>query len=102
MTALANARPGVIESVLWSLKQALEAREAEKKTQVYFDDGSLPDIVANPDQAAVDRKLLLDKIKECEEQAEYIDALESKISKLEELMKLKDAKIAKLEQRAEK
>lgn len=94
--ALANARPGVIERVLWDIRQIIISKK-EQEQKPYFDDDNLPNIQAfEAEQAANDRKMLVEKIKECEEQAEYIEALEAKIEKLEELMRLKDAKIAKL------
>jgi hypothetical protein len=65
----------------------------KQQPQHYFED-ALP--ASPPPNSPPIRKLLLEKIQECEEQAEYSTALESKISKLEELMKLKDAKIVKL------
>jgi hypothetical protein len=88
---LANAQPGWIERVLWSFKCA--SSKVKQQPQQYFED-ALP--ASPPPSSPPIRKLLLEKIQECEEQAEYVAALESKISKLEELMKLKDAKIAKL------
>ena len=96
ITALANSRPGVIETVLWDLKQVVEER-INKREKTYFDDIQIPEITAmEVQQSANDRKMLIEKIQECEEQAEYIEALEAKISKMEELMRLKDAKIEKL------
>ncbi|OHS98239.1 hypothetical protein TRFO_35395 [Tritrichomonas foetus] len=96
ITALANARPGVIEDVLWDFRQVITTK-MQQNNRPYFDDGDSP-ALANfeAEQSATDRKMLLEKIQECDEQAEYIKALEAKISKLEELMRLKDAKIAKL------
>jgi hypothetical protein len=102
ITRLANAWPGVIDGVLWKLKQVVAAR-ARQKEAPYFEDAELPDLAQmEPQQPAINQKLLLEKIQECEEQAEYIAALEAKIAKLEELMRLKDAKIAKLTAGAKK
>jgi hypothetical protein len=102
ITRLANAWPGVIDGVLWKLKQVVAAR-ARQKEAPYFEDAELPDLAQmRPQQPAINQKLLLEKIQECEEQAEYIAALEAKIAKLEELMRLKDAKIAKLTAGAKK
>lgn len=96
ITALANSRSGVIESVLWDLKHLIDEKMA-KRDKAYFDDLEIPEITAmEAQQSANDRKMLIEKIQECEEQAEYIEALEAKIAKMEELMRLKDAKIAKL------
>lgn len=96
ITALANSRSGIIESVLWDLKQLVDEK-AVKQDKAYFDDIEIPEITAmEVQQSANDRKMLIEKIQECEEQAEYIEALEAKIAKMEELMRLKDAKIAKL------
>ena len=97
ITDLAKSPPGVIEGVLWTLKELIEARKQERE-KLYFDDDDRFDQMLNIEieQAKNDRKLLVEKIRECDEQAEYIAALESKIEKLEELMRLKDAKIAKL------
>jgi hypothetical protein len=90
ITGLANAQSGYIERVLWGLKQGLNKPKASARD--YFDDEVRPP----PPSAPSVRKLLVAKIQECEEQTEYIAALEAKIAKMEELMKLKDAKIAKL------
>jgi hypothetical protein len=90
ITALANAQPGCIERVLWALKQV--SAKPKQQSPRYFDDEPLTPVLTEPPV----RQLLLEKIQECEEQNEYIAALEAKIAKLEELMKLKDAKIAKL------
>ena len=96
ITALANARPGVIEDVLWDFRQVVN-KKIQQSNKPYFDDGDIPSISSfEQQQGATDRKMLLEKIQECDEQAEYIKALEAKIAKLEELMRLKDAKIAKL------
>ena len=96
ITALANARPGVIEDVLWDFRQVVN-QKIQQSNKPYFDDGDIPSISSfEQQQGATDRKMLLEKIQECDEQAEYIKALEAKIAKLEELMRLKDAKIAKL------
>jgi hypothetical protein len=97
MTALAQARPGYIESVLWHLKQSI-ASKLKQKEKAYFDDAaSAPDIgPSDQGQLASDQRLLEEKIRECSEQIEYIAALEAKIAKLEELMRLKDEKIVKL------
>lgn len=94
---LANAVPGAIESVLWQFKEIIEDKKEEKKGQGYFDDARM-----DMQQVQNDRKLLIEKIRESEEQVEYIAALEAKIEKLEELMRLKDAKIAKLTARNRK
>ncbi|KAK8837656.1 Sperm flagellar protein 1 [Tritrichomonas musculus] len=99
ITELANAKPGVIEDVLWDFRQVVNAK-MQQNNKPYFDD-ELDDPMSNfakmeAVQNETDRKMLLEKIQECEEQAEYIKALEAKIAKLEELMRLKDAKIAKL------
>jgi hypothetical protein len=94
MTALAQARPGCIENVLWELKQSIATRLKQKEKTYFEDDSDIAALEAN--QFASDRKLLEEKIQECDEQVEYIAALEAKITKLEELMRLKDAKIAKL------
>ena len=96
ITALANARPGVIEDVLWDFRQVVN-QKIQQSNKPYFDDGDIPSISSfEQQQGATDRKMLLEKIQECDEQAEYIKALEAKIAKLEELMRLKDTKIAKL------
>ena len=98
ISELANSTPGVIDSVLWQLKTTLEEQEEdEKKAKSQVSDHPL-----NMKQIQNDRKLLMEKIKESEEQVEYIAALEAKIEKLEELMRLKDAKIAKLSGRSRK
>jgi hypothetical protein len=96
MAALAQARPGYIESVLWALKQRITGK-LKQKEQAYFDEMDAPDIPAeDPGRLASDQRLLEEKIRECSEQSEYIAALEAKIAKLEELMRLKDEKIARL------
>ena len=99
ITELANSKPGVIEDVLWDFRQVVNAK-LQQNNKPYFDDEA-EDPMSNfaqidAVQNETDRKILLEKIQECEEQAEYIQALEAKIAKLEELMRLKDAKIAKL------
>jgi hypothetical protein len=102
VTALANARIGVIEEVLWNLRQIVIGK-SKQRDKAYFEDMDSPELAAlSLQQSASDRKLLLEKIEECEEQKEYIQALEAKIAKLEELMKLKDAKIARLSGKAKK
>jgi hypothetical protein len=96
IAGLASARVGMIEGLLWNLRQIVIGKERQKE-KPYFEEIELPDPVQwNAERLESDKKLLRDKIEECNEQAEYIQALESKIFKLEELMKLKDAKIAKL------
>ena len=99
ITELASSKPGVIEDVLWDFRQVVNAK-TQQINKPYFDD-ELDDPMSSfakmeAVQSETDRKMLLEKIQECEEQAEYIKALEAKIAKLEELMRLKDAKIAKL------
>lgn len=96
LEALANAKPGVIEGVLYTLKGRIEEKKHEEE-KPYFEDITSPSVeVVEQARAATDRNLLIEKIRECEEQEEYIAALEEKIMKLEELMRLKDAKIARL------
>ena len=95
---LANSKPGVIEKVIWKFKSITESDSQQDNN--YFDDdfdyqNSAP-IQTIKLQQADDRKLLVEKIKECEEHEEYIKVLENKIQKLEQLMRLKDEKIAKL------
>ena len=98
ITQLANSKPGVIEKVLWKFKSIVESEYQQDNN--YFDDidyqNLAPIQTIKLQQAEDDRKLLIEKIKECEEQEEYIKALEKKILKLEQLMRLKDEKIAKL------
>ena len=95
-----SAYIAALESKIEKLKELIEARKQERE-KLYFDDDDRFDQMLNIEieQAKNDRKLLVEKIRECDEQAEYIAALESKIEKLEELMRLKDAKIAKLSRR---
>lgn len=104
---LAASKPGVIENVLWSFKEFVVSKS--KKVQKYYFDED--DLFQPPPQhiekftkahAIQDRKMLEEKMQECEEQAEYIEALETKVSKLEELLRLKDAKINKLTRALEK
>jgi hypothetical protein len=93
MIALAQARPGHIEGLLWSLKQKITGK-LKQKDKTYFEDApELPGL--DPGELTSDQRLLDEKIQECSEQSEYIAALEAKIVKLEELMRLKDEKIAK-------
>jgi hypothetical protein len=97
MAALAHARPGHIESVLWRLKQRITGKLKQKEKAYFKDTGDLPEIApSEPGQLASDQRVLEEKIRECSEQSEYIAALEAKIAKLDELMRLKDEKIAKL------
>ena len=95
--SLANSKPGVIEQVLWKFKEMVSEIQ-EEENRPYFNDKEISKELEkfSREQIDKDRQLLTEKIQECEEQAEYIAALESKILKLEELMKLKDSKIEKL------
>ena len=97
ISELANAKGGTIEKVLWAFKQMLEERKEEEQ-KPYFDDlGEDPDIEEiEAALSATDRTLLENKIKECEDQAKYIEELQAKIAKVEELIKQKDATLSQL------
>ncbi|EAY03321.1 hypothetical protein TVAG_173660 [Trichomonas vaginalis G3] len=106
ITELANSTPGTIERVLWNFRDLVDCKPEENEKPYFIDSDS--DLDRDPveqyteSQSFQDRKLLEQKIAECEEHEEYISLLENKIEKLEQLIKLKDAKIAKLTRQLEK
>ena len=64
ITELANARPGVIEDVLWDFRQVVIAKQ-KQSNKPYFDDDEFPNLrEMEAAQNATDRKMLLEKIQE--------------------------------------
>jgi len=93
---LANSKKGVIEIVLYNFREI--ALDSRKDDAPYFQNEIISEInkLSSSKLENPPFDLLEEKINECSEQASYIEALESKIQKLEELLKLKDNKIEQL------
>jgi len=107
INSLANSTPMVIEHVLWNFRELVNKDKAKYSKPYFFDseeEEEIPENVAEFQKQKIneDRKLLEEKIQECEEQEQFIEMLQQKIEKLEALNKLKDAKIAKLERQLSK
>jgi len=97
---LANSKPGVIEKLLFDFKNTLEQRKKKEKKRIFDNISFDPDFQEiESAQTVTDRQVLLDKIKECEKQSEYINELTNKINHIEELIKAKDERLLALNTR---
>lgn len=97
ITDIANCKQGTIEKVLWDFKHFVENKQEEAQKPYFNDIQTDPDIEEIENALkATDRSLLENKIKECEEQAKYIEELHSKIKIVKNLIKEKDLYISQL------
>ncbi|OHT07494.1 hypothetical protein TRFO_24231 [Tritrichomonas foetus] len=93
---LANAKAGIIEQVLWEVRQAIEAKIAQDQRPFGEDENQSLEDEIEAAKTVTDRKILDAKIKQVEDQAQYIAQLEEKIAKIEELIQMKDERILQL------
>jgi hypothetical protein len=103
IAALANSVPGVIERVLFDVRQIMAAR-LEQVQRPFNEDEDAAAIDAEIEAARTcsDRSVLDAKVREVQEKAARIDELEEKIAKIEELIRMKGARIQQLSGRPRK
>jgi ribosomal protein L12E/L44/L45/RPP1/RPP2 len=99
ITAIANAQPGVVDTFLLQVRDAVTSRQPapaqpRAAARPKKEKEPLPPVVKS--MTDEDREFLVGQILESEKQNELIRALEAKEAKLMELMRIKDAKIMKL------
>lgn len=94
---IASAKPGVIERVLWGLKNHITNLKIEESKPIIKGIGQTPDeFEIEEAKLATDIELLLAKRKEYDDNNIKIKNLEDKISSIEALIKAKNIKIAEL------
>ena len=94
---LANSKPGVVEKVLYDLHGILLAKkEDDRKPKIELSLNSDLDEEIEKAKETTDRKVLIAKREECEQQAEEINQLNERIAKLKALIQEKDKKLAEL------
>ncbi|OHT10566.1 Sperm flagellar protein 1 [Tritrichomonas foetus] len=103
ITAIANAKPGVIEKFLEQVKIAMTTKKPPRTANSPRAEAkSAPAPPKDLPMTEKDREILIEKIKEADQQQQLIRALEMKSQKLMELMQIKDVKIVRLMARKER
>ena len=96
ITAIANAKPGIIDKFLEQIKAIATTGKSPGSAQAKGRKMSGPAVEPPKPMTDEEREMLIEQIRESAMQTELIRALEAKEAKLMELMRIKDAKIVKL------
>jgi hypothetical protein len=93
--ALANSTPGVIEKVIFEVRRIILNR-VDQDEHPFTEGGDPIELQIEAAKQCKDRKVLITKMKEIQEQGQKIQELEERIEKIQELIKLKDQRIQQL------